>query len=382
MDRLYNKYRPNKFSEVVGQNYTTTILKGIIRNRTFKYNREFIFSSSVGGVSKTTLAKIFARAINCDNPVDGEPCNECKYCKKFLEGSYLDYMEFDGAEYNSVESVSKILALASQKPIVNGKFKVIVINEFQRVSSAAMSKFLDLLEFGHNKTIFIFTTTDIKSILQPITTRCFNFEINSISGVNIKNFIIDICNKEGIDYEDKSINKIVTSSKGSLREAIKMVDLYSSSLGEIRDIIITNKYNTIAKFITSTAIDKLKQMTMDIYKYPDDDVFESVLSVISDYTFNYNKPIYVSEGLMSKTYSLVEPMLKDLTDAILKYKPNSINSLVLCLNTINIRSTAKADDKTISKRRFVKNIDEVKESVVSSGLDELNSKFKKLGSLK
>lgn len=217
---LYRKYRPNTFSKIVGQEHVTKILKNQIVND--KVGHAYIFSGT-RGTGKTSAAKVFARAINCLNPQDGEPCNECENCKAILNGETSDVVEMDAASNNGVDSIREI----RQEVIYAStflKYRVYIIDEVHMLSTAAFNALLKTLEEPPKGVIFILATTELHKIPITILSRCLKFEFKTISEEDIANNIKNILKQENREYEEEAVRYISRLADGGMRDALSIVD--------------------------------------------------------------------------------------------------------------------------------------------------------------
>lgn len=330
--RLYNKYRPRTLDDMVGQEDTVAIMRGLIKNKAFTSSREYIFESQVGGVGKSTIARIFSRAINCLNTQNGEPCDKCKNCEAFNNGSYADYVEINGAEFKGVQEIKPIVNLASQYPMNADGWRVIVIDEFQRVSKQAQSEFLDLIEFKSNRTIFIFTTTEMEQILQPIQTRCSNLTFGRVPTGKIIDRLIHVSKNENISYDKKSLGQIASMSDGSLREAVKLLDLYRLSYGEVKNINITSKYSKIMEYLFNGVKGTTAYIEEDIYSLKTNNLYKDLGAVILE--IKQCSPKKVSEEVFDRYYPVLENEIDNIIKNFLSYKPNDSESFLLFLSLL------------------------------------------------
>ena len=226
---LYRKYRPQTFSDMVGQENVTKILKNQIK--TGKISHAYIFSGT-RGTGKTSAAKIFARAINCLNSKDGEPCNECEVCKNIISGNTTDVVEMDAASNNSVENIRQI----RQEVIyatVDVKYRVYIIDEAHMLTTSAFNALLKTLEEPPENVIFILATTEKHKIPVTILSRCLRFDFDRLSEENISSRLKYICNKENIKYEDNTCEYIAKLADGALRDGISILDRCISEMDEV-----------------------------------------------------------------------------------------------------------------------------------------------------
>lgn len=219
------KYRPTTFDTVVGQKALTSTLKNAVKSG--KLAHAYLFCGP-RGVGKTTCARIFAKAINCQSPtVDGEACNECESCRSFNEQRSLNIFELDAASNNSVEHIKTLMEQTRIPPQV-GKYKVFIIDEVHMLSTAAFNAFLKTLEEPPAHVIFILATTEKHKILPTILSRCqiYDFERMTVHGTidHLKN----VAEKEGISYEDEALAVIAEKADGGMRDALSIFDQAAS----------------------------------------------------------------------------------------------------------------------------------------------------------
>ena len=219
------KYRPMTFSSVVGQDALTTTLKNAVKSG--KLAHAYLFCGP-RGVGKTTCARIFAKAINCENPTqDGEACNECESCRAFNEGRSMNIFELDAASNNSVENI-KTLMEQTLIPPQTGKYKVFIIDEVHMLSQAAFNAFLKTLEEPPAHVIFILATTEKNKILPTILSRCQIYDFERMTVPEIIHHLEMVAGKEGITYEDEALNVIAEKADGGMRDALSIFDQVSS----------------------------------------------------------------------------------------------------------------------------------------------------------
>ena len=219
------KYRPGSFDAVVGQTALTTTLKNAVRSG--KLAHAYLFCGP-RGVGKTTCARIFAKAINCQNPTaEGEACNECESCKAFNEGRSYNIFELDAASNNSVENIKALMEQTRIPPQV-GQYKVFIIDEVHMLSTAAFNAFLKTLEEPPAHVVFILATTEKHKILPTIISRCqiYDFERMTVPGI-IKQLKM-VAEGEGITYEEEALNVIAEKADGGMRDALSVFDQAAS----------------------------------------------------------------------------------------------------------------------------------------------------------
>ena len=247
---LYRKFRPTTFDEVVGQEHITKTLKNeIIAGR---IGHAYLFNGS-RGTGKTSVAKIMARAINCLNPKDGEPCNECEICKASLSGSLTDIVEMDAASNNSVDDIRAIRDEVNFLPAL-AKYRVYIIDEVHMLSTGAFNALLKTLEEPPAHVKFILATTEPQKLPATILSRCQRFDFKRISKENIVKKLKVICKEDNINISDSALNIIAVLSEGALRDAISILErcIQDSNNGiidenKIRDLVGIPKLELISK---------------------------------------------------------------------------------------------------------------------------------------
>jgi DNA polymerase-3 subunit gamma/tau len=238
---LYRKYRPQVFDDVIGQEYTTKLLKQVIKEN--KIGHAYIFTGP-RGTGKTSTARIFARAINCINNKDGNPCNECEMCKNFKENP--DIVEIDAASNNGVDEIREIINSVRLAPSIS-KYKVYIIDEFHMLSTSAFNALLLTLEEPPENVVFILATTDIQNVPITILSRCQRYDFKLISEQNIVKLMQKICKKEKIDITDDALQEIAYLSNGGLRDALSMLDQISSAVDKITVDTVTSIFGSVSK---------------------------------------------------------------------------------------------------------------------------------------
>ncbi len=216
---LYRTYRPAKFSEVVGQDYIVKTLQNAIRVK--KIAHAYLFCGP-RGTGKTSVAKIFAKAINCTH-YNGECCDECDSCKAVLSGNHPDIIELDAASNNSVNNIREIVEEVNYAPMI-GKYKVYIIDEVHMLSASAFNALLKTLEEPPAHVVFILATTDPQKIIPTVLSRCQRYNFSKIRTFDIKRHLIDVLKNEGIAYEDKAVEEIASLAEGGMRDALSILE--------------------------------------------------------------------------------------------------------------------------------------------------------------
>lgn len=217
---LYRKYRSQTFQELVGQEVVATTLKKAVASG--KISHAYLFSGP-RGTGKTSVAKIFAKAMNCPNQVKGEPCNQCDICQDITEGSLEDVIEIDAASNNGVDEIREIRDKSTYAPS-RVTYKVYIIDEVHMLSTGAFNALLKTLEEPTENVVFILATTELHKIPATILSRVQRFEFKAIKQTAIRQHIAQILNKEGIAYEDQALNLIARQAEGGMRDALSILD--------------------------------------------------------------------------------------------------------------------------------------------------------------
>ncbi|HKB85464.1 MAG TPA: DNA polymerase III subunit gamma/tau [Ignavibacteriaceae bacterium] len=221
------KWRPQKFSEVVGQEHITATLKNAIK--TNRIAHAYLFTGP-RGVGKTTTARILAKTLNCLNPKDAEPCNECEMCKSILNSQSLDIIEIDGASNRGIDEIRTLRESVKYAP-TKGKYKVYIIDEVHMLTRESFNAFLKTLEEPPGHTIFIFATTDVHKVPLTIISRCQRFDFRRIQMNTIKELLTKIAVEEKIEIDDKTLTIIARKADGALRDAESYFDQVISFCG-------------------------------------------------------------------------------------------------------------------------------------------------------
>ena len=217
---LYRKYRSQTFSQLVGQEIVAKTLKQAVEQE--KISHAYLFSGP-RGTGKTSVAKIFAKAMNCPNQVGGEPCNNCYICQVVTDGSLEDVIEMDAASNNGVDEIRDIRDKSTYAPSI-AQYKVYIIDEVHMLSTGAFNALLKTLEEPTPNVVFILATTELHKIPATILSRVQRFEFKSIRTQDIRDHIFHILEKEGIDYESEAVEIIARRAEGGMRDALSILD--------------------------------------------------------------------------------------------------------------------------------------------------------------
>lgn len=217
---LYRKFRPQGFEDVKGQDHIVTTLKN--QMKADRIGHAYLFCGT-RGTGKTTIAKILAKAVNCEHPVDGSPCNECEACQAISSGTSMNVIEIDAASNNGVDNIREIREEVAYRP-AKGRYKVYIIDEVHMLSTGAFNALLKTLEEPPSYVIFILATTEVHKIPITILSRCQRYDFRRITVDTIAARLTELMDKEGTDVEDKAIRYIAKAADGSMRDALSLLD--------------------------------------------------------------------------------------------------------------------------------------------------------------
>lgn len=217
---LYRKWRPTSFEEVRGQDHIVKTLKNQINSG--RIGHAYLFCGT-RGTGKTSIAKIFARAVNCEHPVDGSPCGECSMCRQIAEGASLNVVENDAASNNGVENIRDIREQV-QYPPTDGRYRVYIIDEVHMLSIGAFNALLKTLEEPPSYVIFILATTEVHKIPITILSRCQRYDFKRISIDTIAGRLAELTQAEQIDVDDRALRYVARAADGSMRDALSLLD--------------------------------------------------------------------------------------------------------------------------------------------------------------
>ncbi len=345
---LYRVYRPKNFEDLVGQEHIVKTLKNQIKNNNIGH--AYLFSGT-RGTGKTSTAKIFARAVNCLNPINEEPCNECEICKDTLNDNIMDIVEIDAASNNSVDDIRELRESVKYTPS-KAKYKVYIIDEVHMLSQGAFNALLKTLEEPPSYVIFILATTEPHKIPATILSRCQRFDFKRVSSKDIANRMEYICKKENIEAEDKALSLIARNSQGALRDALSILD-QCMSFGN--DKI---EYDDVIELLGTVNIDELFELSQAIM----DENTKKSLQILNEFII-WGKDIrnlindlidHFRNIMVCKVSKDLEEIISLPEESINKLKEQSQNiEMNDLIRILNILSETQDSMKTSSNTRIL-----------------------------
>ena len=299
---LYRKYRPSTLEDVIGQDVIIKILKNAVINN--KVGHAYLFSGP-RGIGKTSIAKLVAKTVNCLNPKDGSPCEECDNCKAINSGFNADIIEIDAASNNGVDDIRELIDNSRLAPSIS-KYKVYIIDEFHMLSTSAFNALLLTLEEPPSNVVFILATTDIQSVPITVLSRCQRFDFKPITVENIVSRLEYVCKQEKIKITDEALNEIALMSNGGLRDALSILDQISSKDGKIEVEDIISNFGSISskkvyELIENISNQDINSLITNIRKFKSDGVDYRILA---NKFIQYLKNELISVKLLTSKYDL------------------------------------------------------------------------------
>lgn len=330
---LYRTYRPQTFEDMVGQRHIIKTLKNQIKND--NVGHAYLFTGT-RGTGKTSTAKIFARAVNCINPNDQEPCNKCEVCESILNDNTMDTIEIDAASNNSVDDIRELRESVKYSP-TNCKYKVYIIDEVHMLSQGAFNALLKMLEEPPSYVIFILATTEPHKIPATILSRCQRFDFKRVTINEMVKRMKDICTGENMEVEERALNLIASNSQGALRDALSILD-QCMSFGEDK---IT--YDDVVELMGTVNIEQLFDLSQYII---DQDIKKSLQSLNEFISWGKDIRNLINDLISHFRNIMVRKVSKDIDD-ILSLPEDTleriskqsegvdINSLIRILNVLS-----------------------------------------------
>ena len=394
---LYRKYRPNNFNEVVGQKIVVKTLENAIENN--KISHAYIFAGP-RGTGKTSIAKIFAKTINCLNLKKNIPCENCTNCINFNNKKNIDVIEIDAASNNGVDEIRNLKNSVNLVPN-NSKYKIYIIDEVHMLSSSAFNALLKTLEEPPEFVIFILATTELYKVPETIISRCQNFEFNRVATKEINERLRKISDLENIHISNEAINLISKLSNGGMRDSISLLDQLSSYKNEkieVEDVfdvcgLISNEQ--MFELLNTLINNNLKETIIKIEKYNNEGknlsiLFENMLDLIKNILIYDNASDYFEDKELIKklefySKNLKEEKLYDIIKLInetllnMKYENNKLLLSELLLikidKLLNEKSNIlkqkneqekikKKEEKKIEEKKIEENNEEIRNELI------------------
>ena len=401
---LYRKYRPVTFDEVVGQKVIVQTLKNAILNN--KINHAYLFTGP-RGTGKTSIAKIFAKIVNCENLKDLKPCNNCVNCTQIIKNQNTDIVEIDAASNNGVDEIRELRDKVSLVPSY-GKYKVYIIDEVHMLTTAAFNALLKTLEEPPKHIIFILATTEPHKIPSTILSRCQRFDFKKVDTTSIVDRLKYVCEQEKIIIEDSAINLIANLSDGGMRDALSLLDQVNAyavdriTENDVHDVYGSVTKEEIYKFITLMYEKNLNEI-FNLIDYYDNNgknmvkIIENIVEFLKNTLIYFNSSEYFNEKSKKNMYENIckkvdERHIYDsieiLLDSIKTSKNTSNTKLMLELSVIRIieldnkeSNIQKIDTEDIKvyedKKKITSNIKYESKQVTDEVKENIN-KFKKI----
>lgn len=374
---LYRKYRPKTFDEVSGQEIIVQTLKNAVKKNKLAHAYLFI---GPRGTGKTSIAKIFAKTINCSNPHEGVSCEECSVCKSNNSNENIDVIEMDAASNNGVDEIREIKNHVTLLPTMS-KFKVYIIDEVHMLTTGAFNALLKTLEEPPKHVIFILATTEPHKIPLTITSRCQSFEFKPIQKKIMSERLKYICDKENITIDEESLELISQDSNGCMRDAIGLLDqlnAYADGNIKYEDVLLLNgriSKSEIEKILSSIKEDNLK-LAFEIgekiesegknFIYICEDIIKFLRDEIISYQMN-NNSLFVDKFGKDKTLEIIMMINRSIGDMkfskdkkiffdilIMKiYDIINIKQTNVCDTAVVVKSTSKIEEKTKENKKSV-----------------------------
>lgn len=345
---LYRRFRPKTFDQVLGQEHITTTLKNQIINQNIGH--AYIFSGT-RGTGKTSTAKIFARAVNCINSIDGNPCNTCEICSGILDESIMDVIEMDAASNNSVEDIRELREKVKYPPS-KAKYKVYIIDEVHMLSDSAFNALLKTLEEPPKHLIFILATTEVEKLPQTILSRCQRFDFKRITTKDIVKNLNNICDEIGVEVEESVLNLIARNSDGAMRDALSLLD-QCISFGEgiltyedaLKTLGIANED------LLFNLVDSIEEKNLEKAIHIVDDIIQNgkdINQFIKDLIYHFRNL------MIAKTSTDPLDIIDLEKETVARYKDQSENiSLQFILKALQILNEGQNQSKWSSQPRII-----------------------------
>ena len=377
---LYRKFRPQEFEDVKGQEHIVTTLKNQIKAD--RIGHAYLFCGT-RGTGKTTVAKIFAKAVNCEHPVDGSPCGECPSCKAITEGSSMNVIEIDAASNNGVDNIRQIREEVTYRP-TEGRYKVYIIDEVHMLSAGAFNALLKTLEEPPSYVIFILATTEAHKIPITILSRCQRYDFHRISIDTIASRLSDLMEQEQVEVEERAIRYVAKAGDGSMRDALSLLDqciafhlgekLTYENVLEVLGAVDTEVFSRLLRRILDEDVTGAIRILGELI-----DDGRELSQLVNDFTwYMRNLLLLQSSDDMEEVLDISKDNLEALKEEAALVKPETL------IRYIRVFSELSSQVKFASQKRIMVEIAIIKlcrpqmEKSYDSVLDRINSIEKKL----
>lgn len=346
---LYRKFRPGEFEDVKGQDHIVTTLQNQIKAN--RIGHAYLFCGT-RGTGKTTVAKIFAKAVNCEHPVNGSPCGECAMCKSIAAGTSMNVIEIDAASNNGVDNIREIREEVTYRP-TEGRYKVYIIDEVHMLSIGAFNALLKTLEEPPEYVIFILATTEVHKIPITILSRCQHYDFKRISIETITDRMRELMETEQVEVEEKALRYIAKAADGSMRDALSLLDqciafylgqkLTYDHVLEVLGAVDTDVFSKLLRKVIERDVVGVLDIVEDLVMQG-----RELTQLAADFTW------YLRNLLLVKTSDNIEDVLDVSTENMMQLKEESeMIELDMLLRYIRVFSELSGQLKYATQKRVM-----------------------------